>query len=480
MKTTAIVHSFINGERHSTLSEDFDSIIDPSTGEEIAVVPRCAHEDVGVAVQSARTAFDSTWRTFTPSQRSTALLRIASDIEARGEEFAQLESRNAGKPISGARGEIESIVDQLRFFAGAARTIEGAVAGEYLPGMTSMLRRDPLGVVAGITPWNYPLMMAIWKSGPALAAGNTVVLKPAETTPLTTLLFAEVAAAHLPPGVLNVVTGAAGTGEALVQHPGVNMVSITGSTSAGRRVAELSASQLKRSHLELGGKAPVVIFDDVDVAAVARKVALVSLYNAGQDCTAAARVIVHQSIHDSFVEALRRESLSLPMGPTAEASTKLGPVNNRRQHERIQGFLDRCPDHIEQLRGRNAEPMPGFYFDPTLLLGARQEDEVVQSEIFGPVVTVQSFKSSDEALALANGVPYALAASVWTQDIDRVLRFTRELEFGCVWVNHHISVTPEFPHGGGKNTGGGKDMSASILHDYTEPRHIMFGSTLGW
>ena len=475
MVHTGTAYPFIDGKNYVPTSEDVDRIVDPSTTEEFAVVPRCSPSDVDHAVRSADRAF-GTWRRGSPSQRSTALLRIAQAVETRAEEFAQLESRNAGKPITAARGEIETVVDHLRFFAGAARTLSGATAGEYLAGTTSYLRRDPLGVVGQVTPWNYPLMMAVWKCGPALAAGNAVVLKPAESTPLTTLLLAEVAAEFLPAGVLNVVTGAADCGEAIVGHPLVKMVSITGSTAAGRRVAELSARGLKHSHLELGGKAPVVVFDDVDPAAAAQFIGLASFWNAGQDCTAAARMIVHESIFDSFLHELRAAASSMTMGLTSDAATRLGPVNNVRQHERVLGFLDRCPDHVDVLRGDAARALPGYYVDPTILVGVQQDDEVVQNEIFGPVVTAQSFKTAEEALQLANGTPYALASSVWTRDIDRALRFTRELEFGCVWVNHHLSVTPEFPHGGGKASGGGKDLSTSIVHEYTEARHVMFGS----
>ncbi|OZF07850.1 gamma-aminobutyraldehyde dehydrogenase [Rhodococcus sp. 15-1154-1] len=467
---------FINGKFTVPSGEEVDSLVDPSSLESIAEVPRCSPADVDRAVRSADEAYRKYWRKTTPSQRSSILLKVARALEDRTEEFAQLESRNAGKPISAARGEIASVVDSLQFFAGAARTLEGAVAGEYLPGMTSMLRRDPLGVVGQVAPWNYPLMMAIWKCGPALAAGNAVVLKPAETTPLTTLLLAEVAAEFLPPGVLNVVTGAAATGEALVENPLVKMVSITGSTAAGRRVAELSARGLKHAHLELGGKAPVVVFDDVDIDAAARMIATVSFWNAGQDCTAAARLIIQDSIFDKFVDALTVAASNIEMGATSHEATRLGPVNNIRQYERIQGFLDRCPSHIDKLRSNASAALPGYYVDPTILVGVEQDDEVVQQEIFGPVVTVQSFSSAQQALELANGTDYALASSVWTKDIDRALWFTRELDFGCVWVNHHISVTPEFPHGGGKASGGGKDLSTSVVHEYTEARHVMIGS----
>lgn len=467
---------FIGGTFRAPAADDFDDVVDPSDRSVLAIAPRCSAADVDAAVRSAEQAFQGSWRDTTPSQRSTALLRIAQGIEDRAEEFATQESRDAGKPIIAARHEVALAVDHLRFFAGAARTLDGAAAGEYLPGTTSMLRRDPVGVVGQIAPWNYPLLMAIWKCGPALAAGNTVVLKPAESTPLTTLLLAQVAAQFLPDGALNVVTGAAQTGEAIVEHPAVRMVSITGSTAAGRRVAELSARQLKPAHLELGGKAPVVVFDDVDPQVAAGMIAAPAFYNAGQDCTAAARVIVHESIYDDFIQALATAASGYQMGPTDAEATKLGPVGNARQHARIAGFLDRCPEHVDQIAGNSAQALAGYYVDPTILVGAEQIDEVVQNEIFGPVVTAQSFKTPEQALDLANGTRYALASSVWTHDIDRALRFTRELNFGCVWVNSHLSVTAEFPHGGGKESGGGKDLSADVVHEYTEARHIMFGT----
>lgn len=474
--TTTTVLPFIGGRSYSPQTEATDEILDPADKSHLAVVPRCTPADVDAAVRSADHAFRTVWRKTTPSQRSAALLRIAHAIEDRTEQFTVLESQDAGKPIAAARKEIAIAVDHLRFFAGAARTLEGAVAGEYLPGMTSMLRRDPLGVVGQIAPWNYPLLMAIWKCGPALAVGNTVVLKPAETTPLSTLLLAEVAGQFLPDGALNVVTGAAETGEAVVAHPDVRMVSITGSTRAGRRVAELSATQLKRAHLELGGKAPSIIFDDVDPEAVAREVAGAAFYNAGQDCTAATRMIVHEAIYDDFLKALASAASGYTMGHTAAEETTLGPVSNALQHERITGVLERCPDHIEKINGKASDALNGYFVDPTILVGVDQRDEVVQSEIFGPVVTAQLFKTPEQALALANGTNYALASSVWTSNLDRALRFSKDLEFGCVWVNNHLSVTAEFPHGGGKDTGGGKDLSTAVLHEYTEARHVMFGS----
>ncbi|KUM36384.1 aminobutyraldehyde dehydrogenase [Arthrobacter sp. EpRS71] len=476
MSLAQTILPFIGGRSHRPQADEVDEIFDPADKSTLAVVPRCSPEDVDAAVRSADHAFRTSWRSTTPSQRSAALLRIAQTIEDRTEQFALLESQDAGKPIAAARKEIAIAVDHLRFFAGAARTLQGAVAGEYLPGTTSMLRRDPIGVVGQIAPWNYPLLMAIWKCGPALAVGNTVVLKPAETTPLSTLLLAEVAAEFLPDGALNVVTGAAQTGEAVVAHPTVRMVSITGSTRAGRRVAEISASQLKHAHLELGGKAPSVIFDDIDPEVVAREVAGAAFYNAGQDCTAATRMIVHEAIYDDFIKALSSAASGYKMGSTAAESTTLGPVSNALQYERISGVLDRCPARIEKINGRSSEALNGYFIDPTILVGVEQQDEVVQNEIFGPVVTAQSFKTPEEALALANGTNYALASSVWTSNLDRALRFSRDLEFGCVWVNNHLSVTAEFPHGGGKDTGGGKDLSIGVLHEYTEARHIMFGS----
>lgn len=476
MGTTRMLYPFIDGAEHKPRIDAADEIFDPSTATVIATAARSTAEDVDLAVRSAGRAWQDTWRHTSPSQRATALLRVAQGVEDRLDEFAALESSDAGKPISSVRGEIALAVDHLRFFAGAARALSGPTAGEYIPGTTSMLRRDPIGVVGQIAPWNYPLLMAVWKCGPALAAGNTVVMKPAETTPFTTLLLAEVASDFLPSGALNVVTGAAQTGEAIVEHPLVRMVSITGSTAAGHRVAELSARQLKPAHLELGGKAPVVVFDDVDPALAAQKIAGAAFYNAGQDCTAATRMIVHKNVYGEFVRALTAAAAGYEMGPTSSTKTNLGPVTNARQHERVRGFLDRCPEHIERLSRDKASSLPGYYVDPTVLVGVEQHDEVVQEEIFGPVVTVQEFQRPEEALALANGTRYALAASVWTRDIGRAMRFSRELDFGCVWVNTHLSVTPEFPHGGGKETGGGKDLSMAVVHEYTEARHVMIGS----
>jgi betaine-aldehyde dehydrogenase len=406
------------------------------------------------------------------------LLRLADALEGRADELAGLEADNAGKPIAAFRDdEVPFLVDNLRFFAGAARCLEGRAAGEYVSGYTSMVRREPVGVVGQIAPWNYPLMMAVWKIGPALATGNTVVLKPAETTPVTTVRLAQIAAEFLPAGVLNVVCGHGDVGEALVEHPGVDMVSLTGSVESGKRVAEVASRTLKRVHLELGGKAPVVVFDDVDVAAVAETIAATGYYNAGQDCTAATRVLAGPAVYDNLVAGLAEHAQTYVMGDTRSPDTTLGPLNSARQRDRVTGFLERRPDHAQLVTGGKHPALPGFFLEPTVIAGLHQDDEMIQREIFGPVITVQPFTDETEAITWANGTPYGLAASVWTRDIARALRVSNALHFGCVWINDHIPLASEMPHGGYRQSGYGKDLSTYALHDYTHIKHVMTSLT---
>ena len=470
MKT---LQNFVNGKKLSATSDKVQDLINPSTGQVFAKAPVSNAADVDKAMKAAASAFEI-WKETTPGERQKAINKIADAIEARSEELIGIESENTGKPIAVTRAEeIGPMLDQIRFFAGAARNLEGKSAAEYFKGHTSFIRREPIGVCAQVTPWNYPMMMAVWKWAPAIAAGNTVVLKPSDTTPVSTLWMAELMQEFLPEGVINVVIGDRDTGRALVEHEIPQMVSITGSVRAGMEVAGSAAKDLKKLHLELGGKAPVVIFDDANLQAACEWIAVAGYFNAGQDCTAATRVIVEASAYDDVVALLTEQAKNVIKVGMPHEDVLVGPVNNANQLARVQGFLDRVPTHARVTAGGSAIKGPGYFWNPTVVADLKQDDEMIQSEIFGPVITVQKFTDEAQAVRYANGVKYGLASSVWTKDHGRAMRMAKAFDFGCVWINTHIPMVAEMPHGGFKHSGTGKDLSAYGFEEYTRIKHVM-------
>jgi betaine-aldehyde dehydrogenase len=466
------LQNFINGKSVPSKSGKTSEVINPSTGKAYATAPVSNSADIDAAMNAASTAFEE-WRDSTPSERQRAILKIADAIENRQDELIEIESENTGKPIGLTKSEeIPPMVDQIRFFAGAARNLEGKSAGEYMRGMTSFIRREPIGVCAQVTPWNYPMMMAVWKWAPAIAAGNAVVLKPSDTTPASTVWMAELMSEFLPNGVFNVICGDRETGKSLVEHATPSMVSITGSVRAGIEVAKSAANDVKRVHLELGGKAPVVVFADANLEAAAEGIAIAGYFNAGQDCTAATRVIVEEAAYEKFVALLAEQAKGIKTG-SPEEDVLFGPVNNASQLEKVGGFLNRTPDHAKVLVGGNKVDRSGYFFNPTVVADLRQDDEMIQNEIFGPVITVQKFKDEAEAIRYANGVAYGLASSVWTSNHSRAMRMAKAFDFGCVWINTHIPLVAEMPHGGYKRSGYGKDLSSYGFEDYTRIKHVM-------